>query len=181
MIERDSGIRPRNAGARRSRRRTTTARALDAAGSSEALAHGRQRAARKRNLMGRASSSPASSRVRGPSPPPTHGRILWYRRVPQTMFYGRRPVSEISMSQDTLNLLAQVFRAVFRLAEDSDLLGLSQAATEAWDSLGHVTLVTALESELEVEISPADSMEMTSYEMVVEILDELLAEKSKAG
>lgn len=84
------------------------------------------------------------------------------------------------MSQDRLDILAQVFRAVFRLAADADVRGSSQAATRGWDSLGHVTLVTALESEFEVAISPADSIEMTSYEMVVEILDELLAEKSEA-
>jgi acyl carrier protein len=81
-----------------------------------------------------------------------------------------------AMSLDRTDLLAEVFRAVFEFGDEIDVSTMSQEATEAWDSLAHVSLTTALESEFDVEITVADSIEMSSFEAVVEILDELLSE-----
>lgn len=80
------------------------------------------------------------------------------------------------MSEEGLALLSEVFLAVFELPENTDVRAIAQGATTQWDSLGHVTLVTAIESEFGVEINTADSIEITSFESAVEILDELLNE-----
>ena len=80
------------------------------------------------------------------------------------------------MSEEGLALLSEIFLAVFELPEGTDVRGLAQGTTTQWDSLGHVTLVTAIESEFGVEITTADSIEITSFEAAVEILDELLNE-----
>lgn len=78
------------------------------------------------------------------------------------------------MSEEHLELLSEVFLAVFELSSSVDVRGIAQGTTEQWDSLGHVTLVTALESEFGVEITTGDSIEITSFETAAEILDELL-------
>lgn len=74
--------------------------------------------------------------------------------------------------------LAEVFRAVFELAPDADPWGVRQMTTDAWDSLGHVSLVTALESEFEIEISAVDSIEITSFEAARLLVEDLAAEQA---
>lgn len=81
------------------------------------------------------------------------------------------------MSETFDRRLSDIFRAVFEIAPDADLEGVRQVTTTAWDSLGHVSLVTALESEFEVEISAADSLEITSFDAARLIVQELLEEK----
>lgn len=74
--------------------------------------------------------------------------------------------------------LADVFRAVFELPADTDPTTIRQVTTGAWDSLGHVSLVTALESEFEVEITAVDSIEITSFEAARLLVEELAAEQT---
>lgn len=80
------------------------------------------------------------------------------------------------MSDEVLERLATVFRVVFTLAPGMDPMETRQITTPKWDSLGHVSLVTALESEFEVEISAADSLEITSFEAAALILEEILSD-----
>ena len=75
--------------------------------------------------------------------------------------------------------LADVFRAVFELPDDADPASFRQVNAQAWDSLGHVSLVTALESEFEIEISAADSIEITSFEAACLVVKELAADGSR--
>lgn len=79
------------------------------------------------------------------------------------------------MSEERLSLLTEVFTAVFELAPTADVRDVRRGTTTAWDSLGHVSLVTALESEFGVTIEVGDSMEIVDYESAAEILGELLA------
>lgn len=80
---------------------------------------------------------------------------------------------------DTIHArLADIFRIVFELPDRTDLGTVHQAITPAWDSLAHVTLVVALESEFEIEISAADSLEITSFDAALSIVEELAAEQS---
>jgi acyl carrier protein len=71
--------------------------------------------------------------------------------------------------------LTELFRAVFELRSDSDARSARQVTTTSWDSLGHVSLVTALESEFEIVISTVDSIEITSYEAARLLVQELLS------
>jgi acyl carrier protein len=67
------------------------------------------------------------------------------------------------MTQENERKLAEVFRAVLSLGPDSDVSGVRQLSTPGWDSLAHVSLVAAIESEFGVSIDIADSMALTSF------------------
>lgn len=71
--------------------------------------------------------------------------------------------------------LSDVFRAVMNLPPGAEVSNLRQLNTPAWDSLAHVSLVAALESEFGVTIDIADSLELTSYEAVKMYLEEHVA------
>jgi acyl carrier protein len=76
------------------------------------------------------------------------------------------------MTQDNEQKLADVFRAVLRLEQGSDVTGVRQLNTPSWDSLAHVSLVAAVESEFGIAIETADSLTLTSYPAVKLYLEE---------
>ena len=68
--------------------------------------------------------------------------------------------------------LEEIFRYVFKLPQDSDVTGVAQDDVTEWDSLAHASLILALESEFNIQIDPADSMDLTSFESVARYLQE---------
>jgi acyl carrier protein len=70
------------------------------------------------------------------------------------------------------NQLAEVFRAIFDLPEDANVLGLRQLTFPQWDSLAHVTLIGAVENQFGRTIDIADSLELTSFEAILVFLEE---------
>ena len=69
------------------------------------------------------------------------------------------------MSHDnTVVVLEEIFRIVFDRPADSAVAGIRQMSEQAWDSLAHVTLVSAIESEFGITIDTADAIELTSFE-----------------
>jgi acyl carrier protein len=70
--------------------------------------------------------------------------------------------------------LREIFEVVFELPADVDPREVRPGETSAWDSLGHVTLVTAIASEFGVTINPVDSLEITSFDAAAALLEELL-------
>ena len=50
----------------------------------------------------------------------------------------------------------------------------SPDSIEKWDSLSHIKLVMAIESEFNVELSPEDSMDMLSVKLIRIILQDAL-------
>ena len=81
---------------------------------------------------------------------------------------------EVQMSDERIEQLSAVFRLVFDLPPDVDPKQTRQMTTPAWDSLGHVSLITAIESEFAVEILTIDSLDLTSFEAATLILEDLL-------
>lgn len=75
------------------------------------------------------------------------------------------------MPHATEPTLRSIFRAVLNVPELVDVEGILQLNYPAWDSLAHVSLIAAVESEFGLEIDVADSMELTSYEAVRRYLD----------
>ena len=67
--------------------------------------------------------------------------------------------------------LAAIFRAVFDLPENKDVRDVRQVNYPAWDSLAHVSLVGAMESEFGIEIDVADSIEITSFDAALAYLE----------
>ena len=62
--------------------------------------------------------------------------------------------------------LQELVRAVLELPADADVTSTTQGVSPSWDSLAHVTLMTALESEFDLEIDLDDSLLLTSYDSV---------------
>jgi len=75
------------------------------------------------------------------------------------------------MPQATEATLQSIFRAVLNVPASVDVERIRQLNYPAWDSLAHVSLIAAIESEFGLEIDVADSMDLTSYEAVLVYLD----------
>ena len=71
------------------------------------------------------------------------------------------------MTTEQNERLKDIFRAVLELTADAEIEALTQEASTAWDSLAHVSLMTGMESEF----GTADSLEITSYEDAVALLE----------
>ena len=76
------------------------------------------------------------------------------------------------MSETTDERLQHIFRAVFELPPSSDVTRLRQMSHSSWDSLAHVFLVTAIESEFGLTINAAEQLRMTSFTATVLLLEE---------
>ncbi len=63
----------------------------------------------------------------------------------------------------------KVFCETFRVEEDQ-LSTLQFKQIPLWDSVGHLTLISALEEEFDILLETEDMMELTSYSKGVDIL-----------
>ena len=68
------------------------------------------------------------------------------------------------LSSDAEQKLQAIFRAVLDLGDEVDVTSVRQPSEPSWDSLAHVSLVAALESEFAVSIDTGDSIHLTSYQ-----------------
>jgi acyl carrier protein len=76
------------------------------------------------------------------------------------------------MRDATQSTLEQVFRAVLQLPETADVRSIRQVNQKSWDSLAHVSLVAAVESEFNLSVDIAESLELTSFEAFALFLEE---------
>lgn len=74
------------------------------------------------------------------------------------------------MLPQTEATLQEIFRAVLDLPPGVDVSEVSQPTQPKWDSLAHVSLVAAIESEFGVEIDISDALDLTSYQAVAKYL-----------
>ena len=51
-----------------------------------------------------------------------------------------------------------------------ELSGLNYQGTELWDSVGHMTLISALEDTFDIMMETDDIIDLSSYEKGIEIL-----------
>lgn len=68
--------------------------------------------------------------------------------------------------------LKDIFFAVFDLPAGTDVTKVRQVNHPAWDSLAHVTLIGAIESEFDLTIDVADSIEITSFAAALMYLED---------
>jgi acyl carrier protein len=66
--------------------------------------------------------------------------------------------------------LMEVFRITFELGPEIDVWSLRYNEIPAWDSVGHMMLVAAIENAFDVMIDTDDVLAMDSPEKAVEIL-----------
>ena len=65
--------------------------------------------------------------------------------------------------------LAKVFADTFGISE-AETKGLQYQGIEAWDSVGHMTLVAAIEDDFDIQLDTDDIIDMSSFEKALEIL-----------
>jgi acyl carrier protein len=68
--------------------------------------------------------------------------------------------------------LSEIVRAVLQLPADADISRARQLSVETWDSLAHVSLMIAIESEFGVSIDIADRITLTSVPAIRLYLEE---------
>ena len=76
------------------------------------------------------------------------------------------------MNAQVAERLQDIFRAVFELPPTADVTRVRQISERKWDSLAHVSLVAAIESEFGITIDAADALRMTSYQATQLLLEE---------
>jgi acyl carrier protein len=67
------------------------------------------------------------------------------------------------MTAENESKLSEIVRSVLQLPDDVDVSRARQLGVETWDSLAHVSLMLAIESEFDVTIDVADQLGLTSY------------------
>lgn len=68
-------------------------------------------------------------------------------------------------------LYVKAFIETFEVSEDK-LTGLKYQDVTAWDSVGHMSLVSALEDAYDIMMDTDDIIDLSSYEKGMEILSE---------
>jgi len=76
------------------------------------------------------------------------------------------------MPNDTRARLEEIFRAVFNAPAAVDVTVAQQKKTPEWDSLAHVMIVTAIESEFGITLDADEQLRMTSFEATAALLTE---------
>lgn len=76
------------------------------------------------------------------------------------------------MRELTLSKLNEIFRTVLELPADVDVTSVRQETASGWDSLAHVLLVGAIESEFGLQIDVGDSLDLMSYDAIALYLEE---------
>jgi len=76
------------------------------------------------------------------------------------------------MISETETKLREIVRSVLNLSASEDVSRASQLTIASWDSLAHVSLMLALESEFDMTIDIADQLELTSYNAIRLYLDQ---------
>lgn len=70
---------------------------------------------------------------------------------------------------NNLKKLTKVFADTFGIAVN-EVAGLQYQGIEQWDSVGHMTLVAAIEDEFGIEMDTDDIIDMSSFEKAKEIV-----------
>src|SRR5215469_7945106 len=82
------------------------------------------------------------------------------------------------LTDQTRSRLEKIFRAVFELPPDAPVQNIRQINVRKWDSLGHVLLMSAIESEFGVQLDIATSVQLTSFESLEHYLTEHARDRS---
>jgi acyl carrier protein len=72
--------------------------------------------------------------------------------------------------------LREVFVEALDLDAGVDVENLKYRDIEAWDSVGHMALVAAIEDEFDVQFDTDQVIDMSSFKVAVDMVKELRAE-----
>lgn len=68
-----------------------------------------------------------------------------------------------------LEKITKVFADTFGITEN-EVATLQYQGIEEWDSVGHMTLIAAIEDEFGIEMDTDDIIDMSSFEKAIEII-----------
>jgi acyl carrier protein len=71
---------------------------------------------------------------------------------------------------NNLEKIENIFRQEFNLDSGFDLKTLSYQSVPEWDSVGHMSLVAALEDEFEIELEMDDIIDLSSFDVAIQTL-----------
>lgn len=71
---------------------------------------------------------------------------------------------------DTRTRLNRCFSAVFSDLDETQLPHATRDNVDGWDSLATFTLLTVIEEEFQIQVSPEDVDRFTSYENILDCL-----------
>ncbi|MFD9892039.1 acyl carrier protein [Amycolatopsis sp. NPDC058986] len=74
---------------------------------------------------------------------------------------------------DVAPKLREVFVEALDLGDDVNVENLKYRDIEAWDSVGHMALVAAIEDEFDVEFDTDQVIDMSSFKVAVDMVTEL--------
>ncbi|MFC8847513.1 MULTISPECIES: acyl carrier protein [unclassified Micromonospora] len=66
--------------------------------------------------------------------------------------------------------LCGVFVDALELPEGTDVENVTYRGIEQWDSLGHMTLVAAIEDEFDVQLDTEQVIDMSSFKVALDML-----------
>ncbi|GAA1029892.1 MULTISPECIES: acyl carrier protein [Amycolatopsis] len=69
--------------------------------------------------------------------------------------------------------LKEVFIDALQLDDGVDVENLKYRDIEAWDSVGHMALIAAIEDEFEIEFDTDQVIDMSSFKVAVDMVKEL--------
>ena len=68
------------------------------------------------------------------------------------------------------SVIIDIFREALELPDDVDVTTLTYRSIPNWSSLGHMTLVAALEEKFDVMLDSQDILDMSSFAEIVRIM-----------
>jgi acyl carrier protein len=71
---------------------------------------------------------------------------------------------------DISQRLREVFVSTLQLDDDVDVENLKYRDIEAWDSIGHMALIAAVEDEFDVQFDTDQVIDMSSFKVAVDML-----------
>ena len=79
-------------------------------------------------------------------------------------------------SRETLySDLIEILSDLFDINPDEVDLNTSPDTVEAWDSIGHIRLISSIEEKYQISITPEDQVEMLNVDLVISFLADKLA------
>ena len=72
------------------------------------------------------------------------------------------------MENKIKNIISNLFEVDIELINND----FSSDNTDNWDSLGHMNLVVALEEEFDIEFEDEEILELITYELILNIINE---------
>ncbi len=75
---------------------------------------------------------------------------------------------------NTSNKVKNIIKTVFNLSVDEISDDASPDTVDAWDSLSHMNLITALEEEFNIEFEPDEILDMMNYKLILNVLSSKL-------